>query len=136
VATGAIPQGGHRVQPAEKTKSDLYAELLPALNSGKVELLDHKRLLAQLLGLERRTSRSGKDSIDHGPHGSDDLANAAAGALGLVLAFGSYPLFPVEEGDEEDEEAYRGRGWARRWDGSSGGRGSKGGRGWMRPWDR
>ena len=36
--------------------------------------------------LERRTSRSGKDSIDHGPGGHDDLTNAAAGALGLVLA--------------------------------------------------
>ena len=32
-------------------------------------------------GLERRTHRSGKDSIDHAPGGHDDLANAVAGAL-------------------------------------------------------
>ena len=29
-------------------------------------------------------SRSGKDSIDHGPGGHDDLANAVAGAADLV----------------------------------------------------
>ena len=66
---------------SEASKSALYAELLPALNSGKVELLDHPRLLSQLAGLERRTTRSGKDSIDHAPGGHDDLINAAAGAL-------------------------------------------------------
>jgi hypothetical protein len=38
-------------------------------------------LIAQLLGLERRTARSGKDSIDHAPGGHDDVANAAASAL-------------------------------------------------------
>lgn len=70
-------------RPAEKTKSDIYRELLPMLNSGQVELLDHPRLVAQLLGLERRTSRGGRDSIDHAPRAHDDVANAAAGALNL-----------------------------------------------------
>jgi hypothetical protein len=54
------------------------------LNSGRVEL--HPRLHAQLLGLERRTARGGKDSIDHAPNAHDDLANAAAGALVLVAS--------------------------------------------------
>ena len=72
---------GVQYYPAEKTKSQLYLELLPAVNSRQVELLDHKRLRAQLERLERRTSRSGKDSVDHPPKGRDDLANAAAGAL-------------------------------------------------------
>jgi hypothetical protein len=66
---------------ADRVKSDLYRELLPLVNSGRVELLDDARLLAQFTGLERRTARSGKDSIDHGPGGHEDLANAAAGAL-------------------------------------------------------
>ncbi|OSI65451.1 terminase large subunit domain-containing protein [Bradyrhizobium canariense] len=35
----------------------------------------------QLCGLERRTARSGKDSIDHAPNGHDDVANAVAGVL-------------------------------------------------------
>lgn len=64
-----------------KTKSDLYLELLPRLNSGTAELLDHIRLITQLANLERRTARNGKDSIDHPPRGHDDLANAVAGAL-------------------------------------------------------
>jgi hypothetical protein len=52
---------------ADKPKSDIYRDLLPALNSGRVELLDHARLMAQLCGLERRTARGGRDSIDHAP---------------------------------------------------------------------
>ncbi len=66
---------------AEKPKSDLYRETLPILNSGKAELLDLPRLGAQLCGLERRTARGGRDSIDHAPGAHDDLANSVAGAL-------------------------------------------------------
>jgi hypothetical protein len=47
---------------AEKTRSELYLELLGPLNSGQVDLLDHPRLVAQLCTLERRTSRAGRDS--------------------------------------------------------------------------
>ena len=71
--------------PAEKPKSDLYRELLPAINSGRAELLDHGRLIGQLCALERRTARGGRDSIDHPPGGRDDVANAVAGAVHLVL---------------------------------------------------
>ena len=66
---------------ADKTKSDLYRSLLPAINSGQIELLDHPRLINQVCNLERRTARSGRDSIEHAPGLHDDLANAAAGAL-------------------------------------------------------
>jgi len=69
---------------SEQTKSELYKELLPMINSGQVELLDHKRLAAQLSGLERRTARGGRDSIDHAQGAHDDVANAAAGALVLA----------------------------------------------------
>jgi len=44
-------------------------------------LLDHPKLIAQLSGLERRTARSGRDSIDHAPGAHDDVANSCAGAL-------------------------------------------------------
>ena len=77
---------GIEYKPADKPKSELYLELLPAINSGKVELLDNTRLLAQLRSLERRTSRIGRDTVDHGPGGHDDLANAVAGALVGVMA--------------------------------------------------
>jgi hypothetical protein len=38
-------------------------------------------LVAQFAALEWRTSPVGKDRIDHGPGGHDDLANAVALAL-------------------------------------------------------
>ena len=77
---------GITYEAAAAPKSDIYLGLLPQINSAQVELLDHDRLIAQLCALERRTARSGKDSIDHGPRGFDDLANAAAGALSLAQA--------------------------------------------------
>ena len=72
---------GIEFEQSARPKSDLYHDLLPLLNARRIELLDHPRLSAQLAGLERRTARSGKDSIDHAPGGHDDLANAVAGAL-------------------------------------------------------
>jgi hypothetical protein len=74
-------KAGITYRVSEETKSELYVAALPLLTSGRAELLDHKRLLGQFRGLERRTGRSGKDSVDHGPRGKDDVANAAAGAL-------------------------------------------------------
>ncbi|TME74565.1 MAG: hypothetical protein E6I48_09050 [Chloroflexi bacterium] len=44
------------------------------------------RLHAQLLGLERRTARAGRDVISHGPMAHDDLANSAAGCLVMAVA--------------------------------------------------
>ena len=77
---------GIEFEQSARPKSDLYHDLLPLLNARRIELLDHPRLSAQLCGLERRTARSGKDSIDHAPGGHDDLANAVAGVLvGLDL---------------------------------------------------
>jgi hypothetical protein len=76
---------GLTYEPAEKSKSELYGELLPLLNAGRCELLDNQRFVAQLCGLERRTARSGRDSIDHCPGGHDDLCNSAAGALVLAV---------------------------------------------------
>jgi hypothetical protein len=76
---------GVTYEPCEQTKSDLYVNLLPALNATRIALLDYPRLTSQLVGLERRTARSGKDSIDHQPSGHDDLCNAVAGACMLAL---------------------------------------------------
>ena len=72
---------GIAYEQSAKPKSDLYLGLLPLLNSRRVELLDHPRLINQLVSLERRTARSGRDSIDHAPSAHDDIANACAGAL-------------------------------------------------------
>ena len=79
-------KAGIEYRPSAKTKSELYLELLPLINSGKIESLDNRRLVEQLCRLERRTSRGGKDSVDHPPGAHDDLANSAAGVLVLVSA--------------------------------------------------
>jgi hypothetical protein len=80
-------------EPSEKTKSELYADLLPLINSRTAALLDLPVLHRQLTGLERRTARSGKDSIDHAPGGRDDVANAAAGCLVLADKICGDPRF-------------------------------------------
>lgn len=77
---------GVHYQPSEKVKSDLYKECLPLFNARRVELLDHKKLVAQLCALERRTARGGRDSIDHPPGHHDDVANAVAGAIVIAAA--------------------------------------------------
>src|SRR5260221_14562421 len=82
-------EGGITYDLSDKPKSDLYRDALPMLMSGRVDLLDNARLIAQLAGLERRVGRSGRDSIDHASGGRDDVANAVAGAIGLCRA-GSY----------------------------------------------
>jgi hypothetical protein len=70
---------------ADHAKSDYYQALLPLVNGRRVELLDHKKALGQLLSLEKSTGRSGKDSISHPPNGHDDLINAVAGAAVMAL---------------------------------------------------
>lgn len=77
---------GIRYDASEWTKSDLYREIVAPVNACRVELLDLPTLTAQLAGLERRVARGGKDSIDHAPGGRDDVANAAVGALTLVVS--------------------------------------------------
>ncbi len=48
---------GIKYKPSGLSKSQLHLELLPAINSSRVELLEHSRLIGQLTALERRTSR-------------------------------------------------------------------------------
>lgn len=81
----AFARHGIVYKHSELTKSELYLECLPLFMTGCVEMLDIKRLTMELLGLERRTGRSGKDSVDHGPSANshDDMANSCCGALSL-----------------------------------------------------
>lgn len=72
---------GITYEAAARPKSELYLDALAMLNSGRVELPPDDALVAQFAGLERRTSRAGRDSIDHAPGGHDDRANAVAGLI-------------------------------------------------------
>ncbi len=69
---------------SEAAKSRIYLEWLPILNAARCDLLDDSRLIFQASTLERRTSRVGKDTIDHPAGGHDDVVNCAAGALVMV----------------------------------------------------
>lgn len=70
-----------RYEVSDLDRSGLYLELLAALNSGRIELPPCEKTARQLIGLERRTARSGRDSIDHAPGANDDRANAVAGLV-------------------------------------------------------
>ena len=58
-------------------------------NSGRIVLPRNDRLQGQIVGLERRTSAVGRDTISHPDRGHDDVANAVAGAAALSK-FGGY----------------------------------------------
>lgn len=81
---------GITYEVADRPRSDLYRDLLPLINSQLVELLDHPKAVAQLCALERRTARSGKDSIDHGQGAHDDVINSVAGAIVSRRSAGYY----------------------------------------------
>ncbi len=79
--TDSFKRNGITVKNSKLTKSAIYLELLPLINSGRCELLDNKRLKVQLNSLERRTRSGGRDSVDSFPGLHDDVSNVAAGAL-------------------------------------------------------
>lgn len=86
---------GITYEPAEKSKSELYSAFLPLLNSHRADLLDNERMFHQIIGLERRTARGGRDTIDHSPGGHDDVANVVAGVL-TNLVRSKYPRYDAE----------------------------------------
>jgi hypothetical protein len=79
---------GIRYHVSDVTKSNLYIDLVPLFTGGTVRILDHDKLRRQLVGLERRTARGGRDSVDHSPGQHDDCANSAAGALVAADQYG------------------------------------------------
>jgi hypothetical protein len=85
----------------------LFRDLLSLLNSGRIVLPRNDRLQGQIVGLERRTSAVGWDTISHPDRGHDDVANAVAGAAALSK-FGGYDTsMRWVSGDDDDS------GWQR-----------------------
>jgi hypothetical protein len=77
---------GIRYEASDHNRSELYLEMLPAVNAERVLLLDDAEMLRELRGLERTRGRAGKDRVDHRRGAHDDRANSAAGALVMTLA--------------------------------------------------
>jgi hypothetical protein len=83
---------------SELTKSELFLESLPLFSQGCIDLLDLQPLTLELMQLERKTSRSSKDSIDHPPGGRDDMANSCCGALTLCSQQDRHQIFMYDIG--------------------------------------
>ena len=81
--TASFREHGIMIENSELTSSEIYINFLPLIANNAIELLDNKRMIEQLRGLERKTKSGGKDQVTHpsfsGAH--DDLAIAAAGAI-------------------------------------------------------
>ena len=81
---------------SEKDTSQNYLEALPLFTSGRVRLVDNRRVVAQFAGLERRTG-AGRDRVDHGSGDRhDDGSAATAGALALVSTGGAPMVISAE----------------------------------------
>jgi hypothetical protein len=82
----AFSKHGVRYAYSARDRSALYADALPLFTSGRVRLLDNRKLIAQFANLERRTASLGRDRIDHPAGGHDDLSNSAAGVLAALTS--------------------------------------------------
>ena len=95
-------KAGITYEPAARPKSDLYVGFLPLLTSQMIELVDQPRLIQQIVGLERRTARGGRDTIDHAPGAHDDLSNVVAGVCAMFAKQSSYDMLSWFGDDELD----------------------------------
>ncbi|RUX70684.1 hypothetical protein EN990_30975 [Mesorhizobium sp. M7A.F.Ca.US.005.03.1.1] len=80
----AFDRYGIRYIKSPLNKSELFLNFLPMLNSRSIQLLDHSKLVSQLVGMQRRVTSGGRETIDHNPNGHDDVANAVAGCLAVI----------------------------------------------------
>jgi hypothetical protein len=81
----AFREHGISYQRSDRPKSALYLEAQPLFARGAISLPDLPILLRELRQLERRTHRSGKDTVDHGVRGHDDFANAVLGCAAIAM---------------------------------------------------
>jgi hypothetical protein len=90
--TQAFKGAGVEYARSELPKSALYLESLPYFMRGAISIPNVPILIRELRLLERRTTRSGKDSVDHGASGSDDHANVLAGLIWLLRDVAKKPM--------------------------------------------
>ncbi len=90
----AFRREGMGYKVAEKSKSDLYIELIPLFLAGKIEIPPDPELVRQLKLLQRRTGSQGRDIIEKPKGSHDDRANVLAvgvAALGLEILHDHLP---------------------------------------------
>lgn len=82
----AFEKAGVSYRTCPVPKSVLYLEGLPSFSREAIRIPNLPVLTRELRLLERRTSKSGRDVVDHPQNGSDDHANALFGALYLATS--------------------------------------------------
>jgi hypothetical protein len=102
----AFAKHGVRYTISERNRSKVYLDALPIFTTGRARLVDNARAEHQLVGLERRTSRSGKDTVNHPPSGADDVANAICGAL-VIAAQSSIPSLWRSQDLKQDGQSFQ-----------------------------
>jgi hypothetical protein len=110
-AETAFKRQGINYIRSEQNKSQLYLEALPQFMRQAISLPNHPKLIRELKLLERRTTKVGRDLVDHGAHGSDDHANAFCGAL-RVLQPTSYDSSMKWLNDDDPEDPDGRKAWA------------------------
>ncbi len=76
---------GIRYEPCRFNRSQLYLSLVGPINQQRVRMPRLAILQQELRQLQRRKTRTGRESVDHPISGSDDAANALAGVVFLLL---------------------------------------------------
>ena len=76
---------GIRYEPCRWNRSQLYLSLVGPINQENVRMPRLAILQQELRQLQRRKTRSGRESVDHPGGGSDDAANSLAGVVFLLL---------------------------------------------------
>ena len=95
---GAFEKNGVSYRRSPLVKSQLYLESLPHFARGAISIPNHAQLIRELRLLERRTHRSGRDTVDHPASGSDDYANVLCGTLYIATAARETDLYAGLDG--------------------------------------
>lgn len=90
---------------SERTKSELFLDLLPLLTAGRLELPPDAETGRQAKLLQRRRGAQGKDAVDAPPGGHDDRINAAALAVAQVAGAGALSDAAVIVGPSRERAA-------------------------------
>ena len=106
--SSAFVKQGITYNRSEMNKSQLYIEALPLFMRQNLGLPNHPKLIRELRLLERRTSRMGRDVVDHSVHGSDDYANALAVTLRCMAKAVDVSMASVDNDEDEHQDGKQG----------------------------
>src|SRR5262249_38463882 len=95
----AFAEHGVAYERCELAKSDLYLSAIPLMSSRRVELFDNDRVVKEVRPPPRKSGRGGQDASQGGGR-HDDLANAIAGVINVIMSkpIMSHKALPISVG--------------------------------------